>query len=76
MKRQGNELLVQCLQAGKPVSLERAKELFTHKESLLGPVASMVRSLGGRYGMFEGKWEHQNGANACLQSIFWFQIPY
>lgn len=76
MKRQGNELLVQCLQAGKPVGLERAKELFTHKESLLGPVASMVRSLGGRYGMFEGKWDHQNGASACLQSIFWFQIPY
>jgi len=76
MKRQGNELLVQCLQAGKPVSLERAKELFSHKESLLGPVATMVRSLGGRYGMFEGKWEHQNGMNATLQSIFWFQIPY
>ncbi len=76
MKRQGNELLVQCLQAGKPVSLERAKELFTHKESLLGPVASMVRSLGGRYGMFEGKWDHQNGVTATLQSIFWFQIPY
>lgn len=76
MKRQGNELLVQCLQAGKPVSLERAKDLFTHKESLLGPVASMVRSLGGRYGMFEGKWEHQNGVTATLQSIFWFQIPY
>lgn len=76
MKRHGNELLVQCLQAGKPVSLERAKELFMHKESLLGPVASMVRSLGGRYGMFEGKWDHQNGVNACLQSIFWFQIPY
>ena len=76
MKRSGNELLVQCLKAGPPIGNDKAKELFNHRESLLGPVASMVRSLNGRYGMFEGKWDHQNGSNATIQSIFWFQIPY
>jgi len=74
-----DELLVKAVQRGNPVSKEAAHDLFKNKDSLLAPVASMVRSMGGRFGMFEGMWTHGGSASAPpsgAQSIFWFQIPY
>jgi hypothetical protein len=75
MKRADDELLVQCLLGGKPVTKQYAKSLFEHRESLLSPVASIVRSMGGHYGMYEARWDPRNSKSA-VQSIFWFQIPY
>lgn len=68
-----DELLVQCVQGGEPISKSAAKELFTNKDSLLAPVASIVRSMGGHYGMYEARWNPQGGP---MQSIYWFQIPF
>lgn len=75
MKRDTNEILIQCLQAGPPTDSDQAKASFKQQDSLLGPVATMVRSMGGRYGMYHGKWNPQS-SDALSQSIFWFQIPY
>ncbi|KAL7557917.1 hypothetical protein ACA910_022528, partial [Epithemia clementina (nom. ined.)] len=52
-----NELLIHCLQGGPLVPYVRAKELFHNPDSLLAPVATMVRTLGGQYGMFQGRWD-------------------
>ncbi|KAL7567512.1 hypothetical protein ACA910_009523 [Epithemia clementina (nom. ined.)] len=73
------------------VTAEEARKLFLqdfqdnddndnkdHQESLLRPVAVMVRSMGGRFGMFTGRWMHssnQEGAERP-QTIYWFRIPY
>ncbi|KAG7345647.1 two-component hybrid sensor and regulator [Nitzschia inconspicua] len=75
MKREDDELLVQCLLGGKPISKTEAKALFDNRDSLLAPVASIVRSMGGHYGMFEAKWDPRIH-KAETQSIFWFQVPY
>eukprot|EP00523_Entomoneis_sp_CCMP467_P022077 CAMPEP_0168840386 /NCGR_PEP_ID=MMETSP0727-20121128/6641_1 /TAXON_ID=265536 /ORGANISM="Amphiprora sp., Strain CCMP467" /LENGTH=615 /DNA_ID=CAMNT_0008893889 /DNA_START=56 /DNA_END=1903 /DNA_ORIENTATION=+ len=79
--RHRDELLVKAVQRGQPMSKERAHELFRDKDSLLAPVSSMVRSMGGKVGMYHSKWVH--GTNASVkeselptQSIFWFQIPF
>ena len=50
------DLVIECYQGGPPVSPEKAKELFRNKESLLAPVATMVQTLGGRFGMYDGNW--------------------
>uniref|UniRef100_A0A7S3DTV0 GAF domain-containing protein n=1 Tax=Entomoneis paludosa TaxID=265537 RepID=A0A7S3DTV0_9STRA len=72
-----DELLVKAVQRGKAIPKERANDLFKNKDSLLAPVATMVRSMGGRYGMYEGKWTHGGATGTTgVQSIFWFQIPY
>ncbi|KAL7558581.1 hypothetical protein ACA910_016203 [Epithemia clementina (nom. ined.)] len=52
-----NELLIHCLQGGPLVPYVRAKELFHNPDSLLAPVATMVRTMGGQYGMFQGRWD-------------------
>lgn len=75
MKRDDNELLVQCLLGGKPITKMEAKALFDNRDSLLAPVASIVRSMGGSYGMYEAKWD-LNVPKADTHSIFWFQVPY
>ncbi|KAG7371620.1 two-component hybrid sensor and regulator [Nitzschia inconspicua] len=75
MKRDDNELLVQCLLGGKPISKKEAKLLFENRETLLAPVASIVRSMGGHYGMYEAKWD-PTISKSEVQSIFWFQVPY
>jgi GAF domain len=75
MKKEDDELLVQCLLGGKLINKQQAKSLFDNRDSLLAPVASIVRSLGGHYGMYEAKWE-VNDPKSAAQSIFWFQIPY
>jgi hypothetical protein len=75
MKKENDELLVQCLLGGKAVSRQTAKNLFDNKDSLLSPVASIVRSMGGHYGMFEARWNPQN-SQSPVQSIFWIQFPY
>jgi hypothetical protein len=46
MKKENDELLVQCLLGGKAVSRQTAKNPFENKDSLLSPVASIVRSMG------------------------------
>ena len=76
--KKADELVVQCAKPGTPVPKALAKEIYKMKDSLLGPVASMVQSLGGTYGMFEGKWNSQGSAtaNEPVKSIFWFQVPY
>jgi hypothetical protein len=79
MKKENDELLVQCLLGGKAVSRQTAKNLFDNKDSLLSPVASIVRSMGGHggghYGMFEARLNPQN-SQSPVQSIFWIQFPY
>jgi hypothetical protein len=74
-KQEDDELIVQCLLGGSPVSKEAAKALFANRDSLLSPVQSIVRSMGGRFGMFEARWNPTNSKDP-VQSIFWFQIPY
>ena len=46
--------------------------------SMLRPVAIMVRSMGGRYGMFNGRWVHSMNCERIeqTQTIYWFRIPY
>jgi hypothetical protein len=73
--KKDEELLVQCLLGGKPISKAAAKDLFDNRDSLLAPVASIVRSLGGHYGMYEAKWD-PSIPKSPTQSIFWFQVPY
>ena len=51
------ELLIQCFHGGPLVKHATAKALFRNKDSLLAPVATMVRSMGGQYGTFVGTWE-------------------
>ncbi|KAG7343618.1 two-component hybrid sensor and regulator [Nitzschia inconspicua] len=75
MKRDDNELLVQCLLGGKPISKKEAKLLYENRDTLLAPVASIVRSMGGHYGMYEAKWD-PTISKSEVQSIFWFQVPY
>jgi hypothetical protein len=75
MKKDDDTLLVQCLLGGSPISKQAAKELFDNRDSLLAPVASIVRSMGGHYGMYEAKWNAKNSHDS-VQSIFWLQIPY
>jgi hypothetical protein len=70
-----DELLVQCLLGGKPITKAAAKDLFDNRDSLLAPVASIVRSMGGHYGMYEAKWD-PSISKSPTQSIFWFQVPY
>jgi hypothetical protein len=74
-KKKEDELLVQCLLGGKPITKTAAKALFDNRDSLLSPVASIVRSLGGHYGMYEAKWD-PSIPKSPTQSIFWFQVPY
>ncbi|KAL7572950.1 hypothetical protein ACA910_007456 [Epithemia clementina (nom. ined.)] len=57
-----NELLIHCLQGGPLVPYVRAKEWFHNPDSLLAPVATMVRTLGGQYGMFQGRWNRPKPA--------------
>jgi hypothetical protein len=70
--KKSNDLWVQCVTGGALVPAKRKTALFTSQDSLLAPVASIVRTLGGRYGLRDGKWEGSD----TLQSIFWLQIPY
>ncbi|KAL3913076.1 MAG: hypothetical protein SGARI_000836 [Bacillariaceae sp.] len=74
-KKDGEELLVQCRLGGGPISRAAAKELFDNRDSLLSPVQSIIRSMGGRYGMFEARWDAHSTKDPT-QSIFWFQVPY
>ena len=74
-RKDDEELLVQCRLGGNPISREAAKALFDNRDSLLSPVQSIIRSMGGRYGMFEARWDPMSTKDPT-QSIFWFQIPY
>jgi hypothetical protein len=67
-----NDLLVQCAKGGPLVPASKIKTLFTHTDSLLAPVVSIVKTLGGRWGMRDGKWEDSD----TIQSIVWFQVPF
>jgi hypothetical protein len=75
MKQKEEGLLVQCLLGGKPITKSAAKVLFDNRDSLLAPVASIVRSLGGNYGMYEAKWD-PSIPESPTKCIFWFQVPF
>jgi hypothetical protein len=75
MKKKENDLLVQCLLGAKPITKAAAKALFDNRDSLLAPVASIVRSMGGHYGMYEAKWD-PSIPKSPTRSIFWFQVPF
>jgi hypothetical protein len=75
MKQAEDEILVQCLLGGKPITKADAKALFDDRDTLLAPVASIVRSLGGHFGMYESKWD-PSIPKSPTQSIFWFHVPY
>jgi hypothetical protein len=75
MKKKDDVLLVRCLLGGRPITKAAAKALFDNRDSLLAPVASIVRSLSGHYGMYEAKWD-PSISKSPVQSIFWLQVPF
>ena len=74
IRRDGQEVVFETQDSGPIVSSRSVKNAFREQDSLLGPVATMVRTMGGTCGMRLGCLD---AASATKQEkcIFWFRIP-
>ena len=73
-------LVVETQDCGPVVNQRTVKKAFRDPESLLGPVGTMVQSMGGSCGMRLGRLDdkcEEKGSeiHADDQCIFWFRIP-
>lgn len=65
-------LAFECEDSGPIIPKQQIKATIHHEDSLLGPVATMVRSMNGSYGMRVG---HLHSCQDDPRAIFWFRVP-
>lgn len=67
-----NDLIFEVEDSGVAVSQRALQRAFGDEDSLLGPVATMIHSMGGSCGMRCGSLD---GSRDCQKCTFWFRIP-
>lgn len=71
--KDGVYVTFECDDSGPIIAKAEVKSVFHHEESLLAPVASMIRTMNGYYGMKIKAMEDEDTVGS--RAAFWFRVP-